>query len=688
MVKEQFNKRNPLWFKHFNRKGYSLFAALGKEVLISVLSVSTLTYAKADGVSVRHSMPEDKLTSQAVKLSEVVVTGSRAPLTVSQQSRMVTVLSREDIEAAPVQSVNDLLKLAIGVDVRQKGPLGAGTDVGIRGGTSEQVAILLNGINICDAQTAHNVFDIPVDLSEIERIEVLEGPAARVYGTSSLLGAINIVTKAAARTSLTARMESGSYGYLSTGLRGNVARDNWNNQLSLSAIRSDGYSRSKAGNLNADYRTLKSFYQGTYQDAWVDVKWHAGMSMKDFGANTFYGVKWDNQFEHTFKTFTAIQAESKQGKFHLRPSVYWNRGMDRFELFRGEPNKYPFNYHRTDVYGVNLNAYFDWVGGRTAFGAELRHEDLMSTVLGNKLDNPESIHGVNRMYTNGLQRTNTQFVLEHNVLLDRFTLSAGLIAVKNSQANMNMRVYPGVDMSYRVGDAFKLYASYNTSLRMPSMTELFYSVGGHKPNPHLQPEELSAIEAGVKLHNAYVSAQAAVYYNHYKNQIDWIQDGTRDEKNELVWKSVNFGVINSLGAESSFDFNFLRILPSQRFLKRVSLGYSFINQDHKEEKGIVSRYVLEYLKHKFVADAQMHLTGKLDLGLSCRYLDRMGSYTDRVGAAHSYKPYSVVDARLSWNESNWKAYLNANNVLNKTYMDAGNVPQPGLWVMAGVAFTL
>ena len=688
MVKEQFNKRNPLWFKHFNRKGYSLFAALGKEVLISVLSVSTLTYAKADGVSVRHSMPEDKLTSQAVKLSEVVVTGSRAPLTVSQQSRMVTVLSREDIEAAPVQSVNDLLKLAIGVDVRQKGPLGAGTDVGIRGGTSEQVAILLNGINICDAQTAHNVFDIPVDLSEIERIEVLEGPAARVYGTSSLLGAINIVTKAAARTSLTARMESGSYGYLSTGLRGNVARDNWNNQLSLSAIRSDGYSRSKAGNLNADYRTLKSFYQGTYQDAWVDVKWHAGMSMKDFGANTFYGVKCDNQFEHTFKTFTAIQAESKQGKFHLRPSVYWNRGMDRFELFRGEPNKYPFNYHRTDVYGVNINAYFDWVGGRTAFGAELRHEDLMSTVLGNKLDNPESIHGVNRMYTNGLQRTNTQFVLEHNVLLDRFTLSAGLIAVKNSQANMNMRVYPGVDMSYRVGDAFKLYASYNTSLRMPSMTELFYSVGGHKPNPHLQPEELSAVEGGVKLHNAYVSAKAAVYYNHYRNQIDWIQDGTRDEKNELVWKSVNFGVINSLGAESSFDFNFLRILPSQRFLKRVSLGYSFINQDHKEEKGIVSRYVLEYLKHKFVADAQMHLTGKLDLGLSCRYLDRMGSYTDRVGAAHSYKPYSVVDARLSWNESNWKAYLNANNVLNKTYMDAGNVPQPGLWLVAGVALTL
>ena len=688
MVKEQFNKRNPLWFKHFNRKGYSLFAALGKEVLISVLSVSTLTYAKADGVSVCRNLPNDQLTSQAVKLSEVVVTGSRAPLTVSQQSRMVTVLSRKDIDSAPVQSVNDLLKLAIGVDVRQKGPLGALTDVGIRGGNSEQVTILLNGINICDAQTAHNAFDIPVDLSEIERIEVLEGPAGRVYGTSSLLGAINIVTKAAARTSLTARMESGSYGYFSTGLRGNIARDKWNNQLSFSATRSDGYSRSKAGNLNADYRTLKSFYQGSYQDSWVDVKWHAGMSLKDFGSNTFYGVKWDNQFEHTFKTFTAIQAENKQGKFHLRPSVYWNRGMDRFELFRGEPNKYPFNYHRTDVYGVNLNAYFDWVGGRTAFGAELRHEDLMSGNLGEKLENPQPIHGTDRQYTNGLQRTNTQFVFEHNVLLNRFTLSAGLIAVKNSQANMNMRVYPGVDMSYRIGDAFKLYASYNTSLRMPSMTELFYSVGGHKADKHLKPEELSALEGGIKFGNPYINAKAAVYYNHHKNLIDWIQDGTRNEKNELVWKSVNFGVINSLGVESSFDFNFLRILPSQHFLKNVSLGYSFINQDHKEEKGIVSKYVLEYLKHKLVADAQLHLIGKLDLGLSCRYLDRMGSYVDREGVAHSYKPYSVVDARLTWNESNWKAYLNANNVLNKTYMDAGNVPQPGIWIVAGAALTL
>ena len=181
--------------------------------------------------------------------------------------------------------------------------------------------------------------------------------------------------------------------------------------------------------------------------------------MKDFGANTFYASKYDDQFEHTFKTFTAIQAENLHGRLHLRPSIYWNRSMDRFELFRGAPNKYPYNYHRTDVYGVNLNAYFDWSLGRTAFGAELRNEDLVSGNLGEPLERPHHIHGTDRDYTNGLNRTNIQFILEHNIILDRFTLSAGLVAVKNSQADMPMHIYPGIDASYRIGTAWKLYAS-------------------------------------------------------------------------------------------------------------------------------------------------------------------------------------------------------------------------------------
>lgn len=690
MYKPILNKRSVLKFTHFSNRGYSLFAVLGKEVIIGVLSVATLQHATAHNVSneALQTSSDSTVTNKQVMLDEVSVTGTRAPLTVSQQARMVTVLSREDIQAAPVQSVNDLLKYAVGVDVRQKGALGALTDVSIRGGNSEQITVLLNGINICDAQTAHNTFDFPVDISEIERIEVLEGPAGRVYGTSSLLGAINIVTKTPPSSSLSARIEGGSYGYLAAGARANIAQGRWNNQLSGSFTRSDGYLRNKANRLNADYKTSKAFYQGNYNDSQIAVRWHAGMSVKDFGANTFYAAKYDDQFEHTFKTFTALQAENKQGKYHIRPSIYWNRSMDRFELFRGAPQKYAYNYHRTDVYGVNLNAYFDWSLGRTAFGAELRHEELVSTNLGEKLERPHHIHGTDRNYTNGINRTNLQFVLEHNIILSRFTLSAGVIAVKNSQADMNMRVYPGIDASYRMGNAWKVYASYNTSLRMPSFTELFYSVGGHKADKHLKPEELSALEAGLKYNAHGISGKTSIFYNQQKNLIDWISDGTLDANGSPLWKSVNFGRINVVGVEASLRFDCRTLMPSQRFLKQFSLAYCYLNQNEKEHKGITSKYVLEYVKNKMVANLQLNLWRNLDLGLNYRLLHRMGGYIDTNNQRHNYATYGILDTRLSWNTGKWTAFAAANNLLNRTYVDYGNVPQPGTWITAGISIQM
>ena len=671
-------------FKQFGRKGYSLFACLGREVLIGTLSVATLTYAKADGISIEPIKPDTTKTSREVRLEEVNVTGSRAPLTRGQQARMVTVLERADIQAAPVQSINDLLKYAVGVDVRQRGPIGAQTDVSIRGGNYEQITILLNGINICDPQTGHNAFDFPLDISDIERIEVLEGPAGRVYGTSSLVGAINIVTKKDTESGLDAHLDGGSYGYLNTGAR--VAlQGKTSHSLSANLTRSDGYSRNKAGGLNADYSGGKAFYQGSYDDGQFNVSWHAGLSTRGFGSNTFYGAKWDDQYEHTMKTYTAIQAENKQGRFHLRPSIYWNHTTDRFELFRDAPDIYPFNYHRTDVYGVNLNSYFDWALGRTALGAELRNEDLVSGNLGEPLSKPHHIHGTDRDYDHGLNRTNISFVLEHNILLKRFTLSAGIVAVKNSWNEMNMRVYPGIDASYRIGDYWKIYASYNTSLRMPSATELYYSVGGHKADKHLKPEELEAVEGGIKYASRTVEGSLSIYHNHCKNLIDWIR---RTSDADAPWESVNFTKVNATGIETALDFNLSEMLPSQNMLRKLNIAYCYIDQNKVEEHGIQSQYALEYLRHKLTCNLQMHIWNCLDIGIHYRFQDRTGTYTNAEGNVQDYKPYGVVDARLSWNAEKYNLYVEANNLFDKTYVDFGHIPQPGIWFMAGASIHL
>ena len=683
MYKTVFNKRESFKFKHFSRKGYSLFACLGREVLVGTLSVATLTYAKADGISVHTEKADSSYASVArtLLLDGVDVTASRAPLAAGRVPRIVTVLDRDAIAAAPAQSVNDLLKYAVGVDVRQRGPIGAQTDISIRGGTSEHIAILLNGINICDPQTGHNAFDLPVDPAEIERIEIVEGPAGRIYGTSSLSGAVNIVTRPAGESGGSVRAEGGSFGYADAGARFSLRSGRWRNQVSGGYARSDGYSRSKSGALNADYAGGRAFYQGGFRDADLRVDWHAGVSVKGWGSNTFYSTLSDEQYEKTIKYYTAVRAEAKVGWFRFLPSVYWNRFQDRYEFYRGAPDRSPYNYHRTDVLGLNLNSWFDWALGRTAFGAEVRNEDIISTTLGEPLAQPKPVHGTDRRYAVGLNRTNLSLFLEHNVTLGRLNVSAGFTAVKNTWSEMPFKIYPGIDASYALTANVKAYASFNMSLRMPSFTELYYSVDGHKADKHLRPEEMTAYEVGLKYVDDAVRATLSAYRHQGRNMIDWIMDTSLGD--EAVWTSVNHAKINSTGVEASVMLDFTRMLPRQRVLRSLDVAYAYIDQDQKREPGMQSLYALEYLRHKVVAGLGLRLLPNLDLDLKYRYQSRVGSYTDTEGVNRRYKPYSLVDVRLSWNKPCYNVYVEANNLLDADYVDYGNVPQPGLWVIAG-----
>lgn len=96
-------------------------------------------------------------------------------MTVEQSPKIVSVITRDDIHRAAAQTINDVLKLATGVDVRQRGGFGVQTDISINGGTFDQITILLNGVNISNPQTGHNASDFPVALADIDHIEVLEG---------------------------------------------------------------------------------------------------------------------------------------------------------------------------------------------------------------------------------------------------------------------------------------------------------------------------------------------------------------------------------------------------------------------------------------------------------------------------------------------------------------------------------
>ena len=336
----------------------------------TILTLSCLLAGLSAGTSYAQSRNES--------IDSITVTATRVPVALHSTARIVTLLDSMTIASAPAETVNDLLKYALGVDVRQRGAMGMQTDITIRGGTYNQVAVLLDGINITDPQTGHNSFDFPVNLCDIERIEVLEGPAARVYGTSSLLGAVNIVTRKAPENAVTASVEGGSFGTLGATASAEIKHRGGFNGISAGYQRSDGYNRNAAGGL---------FWHGAHDFGRRDLRWQAGVSNKDFGSSTFYSAKFDDQFEHTLKTFASVKSEGK-GALHFTPALYWNHGEDRFELFRGAPDKYPFNYHKTDVFGANLNFRVDTRLGQTAFGAEARHERIVSTNLGEKRADP------------------------------------------------------------------------------------------------------------------------------------------------------------------------------------------------------------------------------------------------------------------------------------------------------------
>ena len=151
---------------------------------------------------------------------------------------------------------------------------------------------------------------------------------------------------------------------------------------------------------------------------------------------------------------------------------------------------------------------------------------------------------------------------------------------------------------------------------------------------------------------------------------------------DAPWKSVNHTRLNTFGQEVSLRMSLPDMLGrSGFFFRSLSLGYSHQAQDKALEANLRSIYSLEYIRHKVVAQADFRFWDKLALDLSWRYVDR------NTGS-ELLKPYSLLDAKLGYDFPRLNLYLRANNLLNKTWFDFGDIPQPGLWVIVGVSCKL
>ena len=684
-----FNKRNAIVFKHFNHKGYSLFSALGKVVLIGVLAVPTLAHAKAGGMAaVNEHNDADSLSFGEQRIDEVQVTGSRAPLTAQQSAKIVEVISRDDIRRAEAQTVNDILKLATGVDVRQRGGFGVQTDISINGGTFDQITLLLNGVPLTSPQTGHNAADFPISLDDIDHIEVIEGAASRVFGSAAFSGAINIVTVNAAKATTADkewtgwfRGEGGSFG--SFGVNAEVGYNDRRQNSAFDSFLSGGYTQSDGGTDNSDFKKRRGYYRGSYTSYYIDVNWQAGITSQDYGANTFYSARFPDQYEWTRRYIGSVSADIRPlSKLTISPTVYAHRDVDHYQLIKDSVGaKNGENYHRMDVYGTSLNVNLDWLLGKTSIGADIRKEHILSTAYGDDLgeDDWKKIHGSDRYYTKEGNRTNTSLYLEHNILLGGLTVSAGVMANKNTGLDSDFHFYPGVDISYRPDSHWKLYASWNKAMRLPTFTDMYANNSAQKGDVNLKPERNTSYKIGSRYRTLGFEAILSAFYSHGANMIDWVYETEASKQ----YHALNISKLNNEGFNIDATINFSELLgatlqPMETPVK-LKLGYAYIHQHSEMTQAIYrSLYALEYLRHKFVASLSHPIISHLSATWSLRWQQRM----------NGYHPYTKFDGVLQWTEPHYQLYVKADNITAHRYYDIGGVKQPGLWIMAGAKVNL
>ncbi len=680
MKEKQFNERKAFRFKRFVRKAYSVFNSLHREVTIGVVTSCVLTFAAAGTVAgqtnVVAAVEGDETEHE---LDEVTVTASRVELTMGQAARLVTVITKEEIQRSPVQSIQDLLNYAANIDVMQRGGHGVQADISIRGGSFDQTAILLNGINLSNPQTGHYSFDIPVNLSDIDRIEIIHGPSSITYGASAFSGGINIITQKTPQHKAYVQLEAGSHGLWGAQANGAFSSTQTTSQLSVGYTTSDGYIA------NSDYDILNVLWQTRLmpeKKSHIDLQ--LGYNDKKYGANTFYSAAYPNQYDETSSYFASVRGETGD-KLKFIPAVYWSRHYDCFQLFRDGTPDIPswyvaHNYHRSDVYGANLNIQYTSKWGITSLGSEFRNEGILSSVLGKTMNEPDG------KYTKADDRTNISFALEHNLLLPRFTLTAGLLANYKTQLRGAYKFYPSINVSYRVLDNLKTYASWNKATRMPTFTDLYYTTATHIGNTDLKPETSEAFELGVKYDTWCLGFYATAYLMKGDNIIDWVKPDV-----DAKWESRNITELDKKGLETGVRLTLHELIPVLPERTVLHASYMRLHQD-KSSGDLISNYALNYLRDKVSLKLEHPILKNITASWNFRWQKRMGGYTryenGLQGEFTHYQPFSTLDCRINWQVKDFLIHLSANNLYDTIYYDLGNVPQAGFWLIGGISYTL
>ncbi len=590
-------------------------------------------------------------------LNEVVVKENRLQLPFSKQNRNIWIIDKEKIKNLPARSISELLSYVSGVDVRQRGPGGLQADISIDGGTFDQSLVLINGIKVSDPQTGHNMMNLPINMDDIDHIEVLRGSASRVYGINALTGAINIVTRNPTQTNVSADVYAGSSfkdnesgsKYYNYGMRAgaNLILDKSSHLFSAGQEAGNGY------RYNTAFNNQKVYYQGKYAVGKTDmIDVMAGYVHNNFGANGFYSAPGDIESEETVKTTLATISYTTKitDNWIIVPRISYRNNVDDYLYIKQTPDKF-HNHHVTNVFDAELNSTIQTNIGTFGIGLEARTEHIESTNLGKRNRHNAGLFG--------------EYKFEP---IERLLVNAGIYTNYNS--DYGWQAFPGLDIGYNFYGNWRVFANAGTGQRLPTYTDLYYKGPTNIGNDQLKTEKSRYIEGGFKYNNDRLAFNASYFIRRIDHFIDWVKTLQTDP-----WQPHNFSQVNTNGMTLSGDYALIPAIESNLSNVRFGLSYTHLDPGFKKTmaSAVFSRYALESLRNQLSSTLSADLFNQFSLTLTTRYCERI-----------SYKDYMVMDARLAFKQKKYSIYADGANLFNVQYIEAGAVPMPGSWFTLGI----
>lgn len=612
-----------------------------------------------------------------ISLNPVTVTATLQPEPVSRTGRNITTLNGAYFNQLPVHSIDELLRYIPGVEVQSRGPMGAQSDVVIRGGTFQQVLIILDGLRLNDPNTGHFNGYIPIAPAEIDHIEVLKGAASAIYGSEAVGGVIHIITKTFSaqikdnKKQFSVQGTAGQYGLWAINAGGVYHHNNTAVGGGLLTNNADG--QLQRGTRKFFNNNTASVSAGHY----FNTNWHlsvrAAYDKRKFSAQNFYT---------TFKSDTATETVA----------TYWNQASLSYQK---DKNKFVLDagYKKaTDEYAFNTGASPN-KNISTLFQASFRYEHHFSSNTGliSGMQFQDKTITSNDRGNHHLKQAGG-FVIVNQGIGNNVSIMPAIRL--DYTENSGTELVPQVNISYKINN-IQIRGSAGKTIRQADFTERYNNynktlvTSGSIGNPNLEAERSFSYEAGVDLFiKKELKISSGIFRRDQEKLIDWTTTpySGMPRKDNLSPAGTyalakNIAKVNTSGFETDIQYN-KSFHDHQHLFSTLGLVWL----DSKSSDAFPSFYISSHAK--FLTNFNIvYLNRWFSISANAIYKSRAAQTASAINAALS-KDYFLLNARAEAFVLNNKAsiFVESVNVFNQKYSDLLGAPMPGRWMMAGFKF--